>query len=547
MEQTLHHLLRRTDKDKNTPPLLRAVQLHMERQEYDEALSCLARAVEQGETSDTHLMLMAALYRELNDNHAALALLRDLALRRPADVDVLYHLALSLLVEKQYDEALRVLEKARALAPARQDVCGDLAVVLLVTGQPAHAVQLLERICEQAPDDLERRLYLGYALSLCGRIEDAAHVAEALPCDAQTDGLKAHINALRKGQAKSKNLVIAGHNVDIARMDILPEFTAKTTSELPLSLVIPLKDELDNTKILYREILEALAPLDMPYEIIFIDDGSTDGTREVLASLAEADSRVRVICFRRNYGQTAALSAGFKMARGRVVVTLDGDLQNDPKDIPRLLAKMSEGYDLVSGWRKDRKDTLITRKIPSRIANGIINKLISGTGIQLHDFGCTLKAYKSEIIKNIHLYGEMHRFIPVFAAWLGVRVAELPVNHRPRVHGNAKYGLSRVSRVIFDLIVVRFFADFMTRPIQFFGRAAKLALKLGLASLLILLGLSLGGLLPLKADTFLILGSILTMACLQILLMGLTGEILIRHYFEAQRKDHYVIEKVLNG
>jgi hypothetical protein len=207
---------------------------------------------------------------------------------------------------------------------------------------------------------------------------------------------------------------------------------------------------------------------------------------------------------------------------------------------------MSEGYDLVNGWRKDRQDKVFTRKIPSMIANRIINKLIEGTNVQLQDFGCTLKAYKQGIVKNIHLYGEMHRFIPVFAAWIGVKVTEIPVNHRPRIHGTAKYNLSRVSRVIFDLIVVRFFSDYMTRPIQFFGKIAKKITSLGL---LILAALSLCGLthiLPISLNTVLILTALLLFSSMQLLTMGLIGELMIRFYFESQNRDSYVVERILN-
>jgi glycosyltransferase involved in cell wall biosynthesis len=240
------------------------------------------------------------------------------------------------------------------------------------------------------------------------------------------------------------------------------------------------------------------------------------------------------------------LNAGFKYARGSVVVTMDGDLQNDPADIPRLLEKMAEGYDLVSGWRKDRKDTFVTRKIPSFMANRIINKLIEGTGVRLHDFGCTLKAYKRGIVKNIHLYGEMHRFVPVFAAWLGVKVAEIPVNHLPRQFGVAKYNLSRVSRVIFDLIVVRFFSDYMTRPIQFFGRIAKKLVGVGMLFILFLIALNLLTSIKISLGVIVLLIALLLFAFLQILSMGLLGEIMIRSYFETQGKDYYVVESVVN-
>ncbi len=244
--------------------------------------------------------------------------------------------------------------------------------------------------------------------------------------------------------------------------------------------------------------------------------------------------------------QTAAINAGFKYAHGSVVITMDGDLQNDPADIPRLLQKMSEGYDLVSGWRKDRHDKFLTRRVPSAIANMMINKLIAGTGIRLNDFGCTLKAYKKGVVKNINLYGEMHRFIPVFAAWLGVQVAEVEVNHRHRVFGKAKYNLSRVSRVVFDLIVVRFFSDYMTRPIQFFGKVAKKLGLLGFLSLLTLSLLTIFTTINISVNTILILGGLLLFAILQILSMGLLGEIMTRTYFEGQKKDYYVVEKIIN-
>ncbi|NLD95147.1 MAG: glycosyltransferase family 2 protein [Fibrobacter sp.] len=313
-----------------------------------------------------------------------------------------------------------------------------------------------------------------------------------------------------------------------------------------LSIVVPVYNEEENIPILYKELNDMLNNLKQDYEIIFIDDGSRDKSRDVLTALSKDDKKVNVIFFRRNYGQTAAISAGFKYAHGDVIVTLDADLQNDPADIPKLLQKMSEGYDLVNGWRQKRQDKVLTRKIPSMIANRIINKLIEGTNVQLRDFGCTLKAYKHGIVKNIHLYGEMHRFIPVFAAWIGVKVTEIPVNHRPRIHGTAKYNLSRVSRVIFDLIVVRFFSDYMTRPIQFFGKIAK---KITGYGFLIIAALSTAGLfhfLPISLNTVLILIALLLFSSLQLLTMGLIGEILIRFYFEMQHKDSFVVERILN-
>ncbi|NJB69178.1 hypothetical protein GGQ74_002875 [Desulfobaculum xiamenense] len=323
----------------------------------------------------------------------------------------------------------------------------------------------------------------------------------------------------------------------------------ETTDAAPptLSVIVPILNEAENIPILHAELREVLSGIDQSHEIIFVDDGSTDGSDRALAAAVDADPHVRVIEFRRNYGQTAALSAGFKLCRGEIVVTLDGDLQNDPRDIPRLLDTMAEGHDLVNGWRVNRCDAALSRRLPSWLANRIINKLIEGTGVQLHDFGCTLKAYKRGIVKNIRLYGEMHRFIPVFAAWLGVSVAEIPVNHRPRTHGEAKYGLSRVMRVILDLIVVRFFADYSTRPIQFFGRIAALTTGAGLAGVAGLWLLRVFAGLPVSLGALFILAALACISGLQIVFMGLTGELLVRSYFEGQHKDQFVVRRVMGG
>jgi glycosyltransferase involved in cell wall biosynthesis len=364
---------------------------------------------------------------------------------------------------------------------------------------------------------------------------------------------------LREKLAEAKNreptktpykteLLFSDHLFRIEPLHMIERFGQEASAvDIGLSIVVPVFNEEENIPVLYNELSLTLKNLKQNYEIIFIDDGSTDRSKEALRVLAQADKRVKVIFFRRNYGQTAALGAGFKYAHGAVVVTLDADLQNDPADIPKLLEKMAEGYDLVNGWRRDRQDKLWTRKIPSTIANRIINKLIEGTNVQLRDFGCTLKAYKKEIVKNIHLYGEMHRFIPVFAAWIGVKVTEIPVNHRPRIHGMAKYNLSRVSRVIFDLIVVRFFSDYMTRPIQFFGKIAKKLMGYGIVVIAMLAALGLFKILPISLNTILLLFALLFFSSLQLLTMGLIGELMIRFYFEVQKKDYYVVESILNN
>lgn len=319
----------------------------------------------------------------------------------------------------------------------------------------------------------------------------------------------------------------------------------KSTKKIDISVVIPVKDENDNLKQLFRELVDNLQVLDKSYELIFIDDGSSDGSKKILRDLAKDDNTVKVIYFRRNYGQTAAMQAGFDHAQGDVIIAMDADLQNDPADIPKLLEKIDEGYDLVSGWRKRRKDKMLTRRIPSMIANRLINKLIEATGVQLNDFGCTLKAYKKYIIKNIHIYGEMHRFIPAFAGWLGVKVAEIEVNHRPRVHGQTKYNLSRVTRVIFDLIVVRFFADYMTKPIQFFGKLAIKVMQLALLVIIACAGLKYFINVQISYEFMTIIFAMFAFAAMQLLSVGLLGEILVRSYFEGQGKRSYEIEEVL--
>lgn len=233
-----------------------------------------------------------------------------------------------------------------------------------------------------------------------------------------------------------------------------------------LSVVVPVFNEEKNINILYQELIDVLIKLDLTFEIIFIDDGSTDKSLAILSELQENDSRIVVISFRRNFGQTAALSAGFDYARGNIIITLDGDLQNDPEDIPKLLQKLSEGYDIVNGWRFDRKDSFFSRRLPSIIANKIISY---STNVKLHDYGCTLKAFRKEITQNIKLYGEMHRFIPAIASGMGSSVAEVKVNHRARKFGKSKYGISRTIRVVLDLITVKFLLSYATRPLQIFG------------------------------------------------------------------------------
>jgi len=307
-----------------------------------------------------------------------------------------------------------------------------------------------------------------------------------------------------------------------------------------LSIVIPVYNEVDNVRDLHRELTAALDPLGRPYEILLVDDGSTDGTQAALVAIERDDPRVRVLRLRRNFGQTAAFSAGFDHARGDVIVTSDGDLQNDPRDIPALLARLDEGYDMVCGWRRKRQDSF-SRVLPSRIANGIISW---ATGVRLHDYGCSLKAIRAEVVKGLRLYGEMHRFIPAVASWMGVSVDEMEVNHRPRTRGRSKYGLGRTLRVLLDLFTVKFMLAYGTRPAHFFG---KLGLASGSAGTGILLYLAY---VRLFADTaiwgrpLLLLGFLLFITGLILVCFGLVAELLVRIYHESQGKPIYVVKEI---
>lgn len=305
-----------------------------------------------------------------------------------------------------------------------------------------------------------------------------------------------------------------------------------------VSVVIPLLNEAENLESLHAQLDAALSGIYRTYEIIFVDDGSTDGSFEILQEIAARDPHVRVIQLRRNFGQTPAFSAGFDQARGEVIVTMDADLQNDPADIPMLLDKMDEGYDIVSGWRVRRQDQYLKRRLPSKIANALISYM---TGVKLHDYGCSLKAYRREVVTNLHLYGEMHRFIPALASWMGVRVAEVPVNHRARRFGRSKYGLSRVTRVILDLITVKFLLNYGTRPIQVFGLVGALCFVLGSAIGLYLSALKIFFGEGLSDRPLLLLAVLLVVLGVQLIIMGLLGELVVRTYYESQNKPTYAI------
>jgi glycosyltransferase involved in cell wall biosynthesis len=310
-----------------------------------------------------------------------------------------------------------------------------------------------------------------------------------------------------------------------------------------LSIIIPAFNERENIGPLCRRIETALAKLGYEYEVIFIDDGSTDGSVAELRREAAADARLKVITLRRNQGQTAAIMAGIDHSVGDIIVPMDADLQNDPEDIGALIAKLGEGYDVVSGWRKERRDDPIRRNLPSRVANWLISRI---SGVHLHDFGCSLKAYRRDVLKDVKLYGEMHRFVPIYATWHGGRVAEIPVRHHPRVAGKTKYGLDRIAKVLLDLMVVKFLALYETKPIYVFGAFGLICFAISLASGVFAVWLKVTqdiSFIQTPLPLLVVMTFITGVLCL---LLGLLAEILIRVYYESQRKPVYFVRERIN-
>ena len=310
-----------------------------------------------------------------------------------------------------------------------------------------------------------------------------------------------------------------------------------------LSLVVPVYNEKDNLPLLMDAILTEMAQLDKEWEVVFVDDGSKDGSLDILETLVEKyPSRVSVVVFRRNFGQTAAIAAGIDYSEGDIIVLLDADMQNDPADIPMLLEKLDEGYDLVSGWRKDRKDNRFTRTIPSNMANGLISWV---TGVHLHDYGCTLKVYRREALEGFRLYGEMHRFIPVFAHSVGAKITELPVRHHPRKFGEAKYGLERTVKVILDLFTVKFLLDYSHKPMRLFGGTGIGLIGMSFLLLTYLFIRKVFFFIDVLTSPFFQIGVMLLILGFQSILMGLIAELLARTYHESQSKPTYTIRAVL--
>lgn len=315
-------------------------------------------------------------------------------------------------------------------------------------------------------------------------------------------------------------------------------------ARLVLSIVIPIYNEVENIPELHSELQGVLVEFGRPYEILYVDDGSKDGSVPLLNALAEQHPEVVVIQFRRNFGQTAALAAGLEASRGDTVIFMDGDLQNDPAEIPRLVQTMEEGgYDVVSGWRKNRQDAQISRKLPSRMANWLISKV---SGVELHDYGCTLKAYRRDVLKNVKLYGEMHRFIPAYAAWAGASITELPVNHRARQFGKSKYGIWRTVRVLLDLLTVKLLGSYGTKPIYFFGMVGLGLWGLSVIAALEVLYEKVG---PLHTQAHnnpvLLLAVFLALLGVQSIMLGLLAELTIRTYYESGGRPTYTVRRVV--
>lgn len=310
-----------------------------------------------------------------------------------------------------------------------------------------------------------------------------------------------------------------------------------------ISVIIPIYNERDNVLLLYEKLSAELPQLGHAFEVVLVDDGSSDGSDRLLLEVAQKDNRFKVVSLRRNFGQTAAMMAGIDFAQGEIIVPMDGDLQNDPSDIRRLIDKLEEGFDVVSGWRKDRQDAALKRNLPSRIANKLISWI---SGVHLHDYGCSLKAYRRDVIKGVKLYGEMHRFIPIYASWFGAKVAEIPVTHHARAHGQSKYGLERVAKVVLDLLVVKFLAKYATKPIYVFGGFGLITIGLSASAGIFALYLKLFKEVSFILTPLPLLAIMAMITGLMSILMGLLAELVMRTYYESQGKSVYLVKSTTN-
>lgn len=326
-------------------------------------------------------------------------------------------------------------------------------------------------------------------------------------------------------------------------MAVKKTLTKTITRRPDLSLILPVYDEEENLKPQYEKIAEALSKLKRSCEIIFVDDGSSDNSQKILKEIAAKDKRVKLVLFRRNFGQTAAMSAGIDYSSGDIILFMDSDLQNDPEDIGKLVEKIDEGYDVVSGWRIKRKDSLFIRKIPSIVANKLISKI---SGIKLHDLGCSLKAYRGDILRQVELYGEMHRFIPIHVSWIGASITEIPVNHNPRIHGHSKYGLKRIFKVLLDLVTVKFLGSYATKPIYIFGGLGLIQIFLGIVCGIAVIVMKYSTGINMTGNPLLSLTVIFMIIGVLFIQMGIIAELLIRIYHETKRTPPYHVKETIN-
>lgn len=502
--------------------------MYKDADDFKNAQKFLTLACQLNWYNDESQLLLLELYSRYNKIQEALEIIQQYY-KNPKNPDLIFRKAMIDIQDQNYEQAIKEFSKIIDMQPQNVDALYHRGFCYMNVNDVKEARSDFERCLELTPeaDDIHAVLALTYALE--GKISHSIDIwKEFFPI------------LTKKSTAKS---AVTGIGT-IQPMQIIDSLE-KEEEKYELSIVIPVYNEEGSLLILFDKLKNVLEDLGKSYQIVFIDDGSTDNSLSILEDLCQRNNHVSTLKFRRNYGQTAAFAAGFKYATGDIIITMDADLQNDPVDIPDLLQKMSEGYDIVSGWRKDRQDHELSRKIPSKIANRIINKLISGTGIKIHDFGCSLKAYKKGIVKRIKLYGEMHRFIPAYAAWLGIRVTEIPVTHHSRKFGVAKYGLERVWRVILDLITLRFYTGFRTHPLLFFGKFALMTMMVGFGISLFLLVLRMISNFGITGQTFMIFLVFTLLGGLQFIIVGLLSEIITRGFFEAKDSDEYLVEQII--
>ena len=503
-------------------------EMYKDAGKFEKAEEFLRKACHLTNYNDESLLLLLELFSEQNKIDDANLVIGAYYLN-PKSHDLIFRKSIIDIQSQNYDQAIKEFDKILQDNKQNIDALYHRGLCYLNINMVKEARNDFEQCLKYSPDADDIHAVLALTYTLEGKVSHSIDV------------WKEFFPILTKKSSGKKNIA----NIGIIQPMKIIDSLEKEEEKYDLSIVVPVFNEEGSLLILFDKLKSVLNEMGKSYQIIFVDDGSTDNSLSILEDLCQQYPNVATLKFRRNYGQTAAFAAGFKYATGDIIITMDADLQNDPVDIPNLLQKMSEGYDIVSGWRKNRQDKELSRKLPSKIANKIINKLIEGTGIKIHDFGCSLKAYKKGIVKRIKLYGEMHRFIPAYAAWLGIKVAEIPVTHHSRKFGVAKYGLERVWRVVLDLITLRFYTGFRTHPLLFFGKFALMTIFIGtfISILLFLSGLIFD--IGINGQTFMLFLVFTFLGGLQFITVGLLSEIITRGFFEAKNSDEYIVEEIL--